>query len=336
MKKIALLLLALLLGGLVGCHKEDAYIATASTTQPVDYTAMADKIGTTGNHLNGTTSGNLIMGLGSFAYSDGYIYFSDFNMIYEYSLESGLTVEMPVEGDGWPPMHLCVVGDKLMFSGEQGIEMLTLDGKEHSVLHDDISGWNVYIDGKDCYYQEYIDENLYHKDLTTGEVTSYFTHVNTFFVTEDSIYVCADDDTRTTRRLCLYKASREDMVFELIETEKRPISVCVNGDDIFYARSGVDKWYIFHIADGVETQLPIRGFYFQSIGDQIIYIDQDSSALKSYNWKTEEEAQLAESALRFCILEDRYVCLQTGSGEDFLMIDLYTGTTTDMLPEPEE
>lgn len=337
MKKF-ILLVTLLILCLLGCHQESAYITTVPTTEVIDYSTMAEKIGTTGNHINGTTSGNISMGLGTFSYSDGYIYFSDYNAIYEYSLESGITVKLSVEGDGWPPFFLYVLGDKIMFSGEKGIETISRDGKEQSVLYEGVSGWSTYIDGNDCYYLTAQGGVLCHRDFLTGVTNEYFGFVNTFFVTEDSIYACADEkayDGSNTPETAVYVASREDMVFTKVETSENPIAVCVNGDDLFYAKWG-KTWYIYHISDGVEEKLPIQSFYFQSIGEQIIYIDKNSLALKSYNWKTEEERLLSETVLHFCILEDRYVCLRTGDVEsDFIMIDLYTDTVTDMLPEPE-
>ena len=71
MKKFTFLVTLLLLC-LSGCHQESAYITTVPTTEVIDYSTMAEKIGTTGNYINGTTSGNIAMGMGAFACSDGH------------------------------------------------------------------------------------------------------------------------------------------------------------------------------------------------------------------------------------------------------------------------
>ena len=333
MKKF-ILLVTLLLLCLSGCHQESAYITTVPTTEVIDYSTMAEKIGTTGNYINGTTSGNIAMGMGAFACSDGYIYFSGYDMIYEYSIESGLAVELPLENVGWP-WYLSVSGDEIHFAGAGGISAVTKDGKSQNVIAEMPTGTSLYFDENDIYYLTSMGGTLCHKNLRTGEMAEYFSFVNTYFVTADSVYVCAEDDALADEKLYLFKASREDMAFEKIELDKEPIAVCVNGDDIFYAKSG-NSWTVYHYAKAVETELPIKSFFFQSIGKRIIYIDQKTGELKSYNWETEEDTVLYERAMVFCILEDRYVCLQSGGMDNYILVDLYTGTTTNMLPEPEE
>lgn len=333
MKRVTLLV-ALLLLCLSGCHQENAHITTEPTTEPVDHTDIAQKIGTTGNHINGTTSGNIAMGMGAFACSDGYIYFSGYDMIYEYSIESGVVVELPLENAGWP-WCLSVSRDEIRFSGAGGINSVSKDGKAQKVTTEMPTSTSLYFDENDIYYLTSMGGTLCHKNLRTGEMTEYFSFVNTYFVTANSVYVCAKDDALADEKLYLFKASREDMAFKKIELDKEPIAVCVNGDDIFYAKSG-NSWTVYRYTDGEETKLPVKSFFFQSIGKQIIYIDQRTQELKGYNWETEEDTVLYESAMVFCILEDRYVCLQSGGADNYILIDLYTGTTTDMLPEPEE
>ena len=302
--------------------------------EEIDPANLAAKLGihkgiTTTGHTS--TNATILFGASSLAYDDGRIYYNHKDSIYEYTIGTGITAKITVGTNVWAPLYLSEDGSRIIFNGERGLESVSKDGSDHAVLHGAHARGGSYWDGNDFYYMEYMADSLFYTDLETGQTNRYFTYVNTFFVTEDSIYVCARDDALNDEELYLFKASREDMVFEKVKTEMHPIAVCAYEDDIFYAKSG-RSWYIYHMADGVETKLPIRSWCFQAIGDSVIYVDQKQNeqnqyVLKAYNWKNCEEILLYEGdSPSFCILADRY--LYAGSG---VLIDLYTGTTTRML-----
>lgn len=311
---------------------------TGETSQsPVAEETIAQKIGITGLPMvDGTTSANVSMGMGTFAFDNDCIYFPGKGGICRYDLKTGALTTYDVEGDELL-RYLSVSNGKVTFCGANSVGWIDLESGQQTKQQKVFYGEKLYIDGDDAYYLTAVADTFVHENLSTGEVREYFGCVNNYLVTQDSVYVCASEekyDKNGIVDLALFKASREDMVFERIETQKEPIAVCVNQNDIFYAKSGY-KWTLFHYADGVETELPARSVYFQSIGDSVIYEDQKEDEngnhpLKSYNWKTGEEIVLFSGCVsRFCILADRYLCLENGQG--CYLIDLYTGTTTQML-----
>ena len=304
---------------------------------PAAEDTIAQIIGITGFPMvDGTTSANVSMGMGTFAFDNDCIYFPGKGGICEYDLSTGDLTTYDVVEDA-PLRYLSVSNGKVIFCGSNSIGWIDLENGQQTDQQKVFYGEKLYMDGDDVYYLTAVADTFVHENLSTGEVKEYFSCVNNYLVTQDSVYVCASEekyDKYGRVDFALYKASRKDMVFEKIETEKEPIAVCVNQNDIFYAKSGY-KWTVYHYSDGVETELPIRSFYFQSIGDSIIYEDQKvdengNHLLKSYNWKTGEETVLFSGGVsRFCILADRYICVDSSSG--CYLIDLYTGTTTRML-----
>ena len=337
MKKF-ILLVTLLILCLLGCHQESAYITTVPTTEVIDYSTMAEKIGTTGNEIvNGTTCGNITFGSGRFAYKDGFIYFADWDTIYEYDLQSKVVISFLLDN----PVHLFCglsITDTHVSYVSNGLHSVTRDGKhEESVLWNEKMRTQCFADGNEVFYLDGIGGNLFCYNTQEAVERKLIENVNGYFVTNDKVYAIAKNEKS---QWALYVCDRAAYMFSEIQLSFQPIAVYVKGEEVYLAQRGA-PYSIVKYVDGTETILPIGSCYFQTLGENVLFLDDTEYSnstfpLKSYNVKTGEIQLLCEKVYDFCILENRYVCCMCLDGRNlFIVIDMYTDTVTDMLPEPE-
>lgn len=294
----------------------------------------------TGRNI-GTTCGNINMGQGKFAYSNGFIYFSDFGKIYEYNTQNGKTVVLPLDKVSTYPTSLFVSSNAVWFSDYKGLQYITKDGKKQDKLFErDGKCVQFYADEMDAYYLSGVEGSLYHRDMSTGTETQLISYVNGYYVDNNSIYAVAKRDGKKDNEWMLYQKRRSDAEFEEISLSFQPIAVNVLGDTIYLAQR--KTYQITKYKNGVETPLPIYGTYFQAIDDCIIYSDSTGFKnscfpIKNYNMNTGENALLCENVYDFCIFEDRYLCCECIRSSEvyYMLIDLKMNTSVQMYPIPE-
>ena len=87
------------------------------------------------------------------------------------------------------------------------------------------------------------------------------------------------------------------------------------------------------LRDGESTALPVYSWFYQILGDCILYLDDETAALKSYNINTAVETTLAENVFEFSVLQDRFVCIEPYNAEP-MIYDWQTAQTVKInIPE---
>lgn len=281
---------------------------------------------------SGTTCVNVTMGNGRFAYQDEFIYFSDMDTIYEYDIQSGKVVQLSYEGTS-NPRSLLVATDYIGYA-DSGLKAITRDGKGNKTIFD--RGGNCiqfFTDGEIAYYMDYIEENLYQRDMQTGEETVLCEGILSYHVDDNYIYAVTKKDDQ--RRLS--RSEKETIEFKEIKLSFEPIAVYSCDRGVFMAQKG--DYQIIRYENGVETKLPIYGTFYQTIDNCVIYSDSTEYMngcfpLKSYNLDTGGETLLCKNVFDFCILENRYICCEcvTDMGTVFQYYDWQTGETVQMYP----
>ena len=316
MKKVVIwVCLAVMLLGMSGCQNGPVY---------------------TGENT-GTSCGNITMGQGKFAYSNGFIYFcSESKTVYEYDMESGVTVTLDLKDIGMP--WGMFVSEDYIFLASGGIRYISKDGKKEGTPFAREDGCKQFFaDGADGFYLNYVGESLFHRNMNTGEETELLSGVNGYYVDDSFIYAAVISEESYQ----LFRGSRTDFRFEAVELNVEPIAVNAGADGIFLSSKG--SYQIVWYKDGTETQLPIYGTYYQNIGGSIIYSDSTEYKngcfpVKKYDLQTGETTLLCENVFDFCVLEERYVCCQCRTGNEtfYDLIDLQNGEPVRMYPPEEE
>lgn len=284
------------------------------------------------NGSSGTTCANVTMGNGIFACRDEFIYYTDGQTIYEYDLQSRKTILLvPKNTSGIKSM--LVIPDYIGFAID-GLKAITRDGKHSKTIFD--RGGNCiqfFTDGEVAYYMDYIEENLYQRDMQTGEETVLCEGILSYHVDDNYIYAVTKKDDQ--RRLS--RSEKETIEFKEIKLSFEPIAVYSCDRGVFMAQKG--DYQIICYENGVETKLPIYGTFYQTIDNCVIYSDSTEYMngcfpLKSYNLDTGVETLLCKNVFDFCILENRYICCEcvTDMGTVFQYYDWQTGETVQMYP----
>lgn len=281
---------------------------------------------------SGTTCANVTMGNGKFAYQDEFIYFSEMDTIYEYDIQSGKVVRLSYKGTS-NPRSLLIATDYIGYA-DGGLKAITRDGKgSKTVFERDGNCIQFFTDGEVAYYIDYIEENLYQRNMQTGNETVLCDGILSYYVDNDYIYtVTKKDDQRR-----LIRSKKETIEFKEMELSFEPITVYSCDRGVFMAQKG--DYQIIRYEDGTETKLPIYGTFYQIIDNCVIYSDSTAYMngcfpLKSYNLDTGDETLLCENVFDFCILENRYISCEciTDLGTMFQYYDWQTGETVQMYP----
>lgn len=289
----------------------------------VDPDAIADRLpGFSIGQDTGTTCANNTMGLGRFAYSDGYIYCAEVGCIYRYNVESGKTEEMILTDEHADPYQLFATDGYICYT-DTWMDLMALDkeGTTEEPVYQGIHSAKVYADGMTLYTTDGII------DLHSGQITNWPAGVHSFYVDDTYVYALQENAN------CFLRAPKGTLDFEQFPVSFRPISILADGEDIYMTRGDTDKsWNVIRYRDGVETELPIRSLEYQVFDGQIIYRceDEERWAIKRYNLETGEIMMLHEEGFNFSILEERYVCIYcAGSdGQGYCtIIDWQTGET---------
>lgn len=272
----------------------------------------------------GTTCANNAMGLGRFAYSDGYIYCGGDGSIYRYEVQTGKVVEMVLSDKYASPYQMFATDGYICYT-DSWMDLMALgkDGTTEEPVYQGIHSAAVYADGMTLYTTDGII------DMESGEMTNWPAGVHSFYVDEGYIYALREDSN------CYLRAPKGTMNFEEIPVSFYPISILADGEDIYLTRGGAKMtWTVIRCRDGVEEELPIRALEFQVFDGNIIYRDEDENeggqTVKAYDLETGEIKVLHEEGFNFSILEERYVCILCADSEGQCyasILDWQTGET---------
>lgn len=270
----------------------------------------------------GTTCANNTMGLGRFAYSDGYIYCAGAeNHIYCYDLQSGQVKDIILSDRFAGPGEMFVTDNYICYVDSwSDLMVVSKDGVTEEAVYQGIHSARLYAEGSTLYTASGII------DLTTGRITNWPEGVYNYYVDANYIYALKEGEN------CFLRAPKGTMDFVSIPVSFCPISIFADGEDIYMTQGGTTNWTVIRYHNGQETKLPIRALEFQVFDGTIIYRCEQSQgqAIKSYDLQTGEIRVLHEDGFNFSILNNRYVCIccADDEGQSYsVILDWQTGET---------
>ena len=260
---------------------------------------------------NGTSCANVVMSMGRFAYSNGLLYFADPSTIYEYDMETGKTVFLPVNMPG-DPMDLMVSENHIIYCGfsenyERGAVAVTKDGKKNTALFAGKEGcYQLYIDENDAYYLSARGGNLYYRNMADGKEELILKDALTYFATAEKIYAIQLVDDKYILKSC----ARNDFTFETIPLSFEPIEILVDDEDIYLSQKG--DYQVIRYCNGNETILPIRSVKFQVDDGCLLYSDHTTFknstwTIKRFDLETQEKTVICEDVMEFGVFDEGYI-----------------------------
>lgn len=280
--------------------------------------------------ITGTTAANSVMGLGSFAYGDGSIYYGGDGCIYRYDCDAGKTEEFLLPRGLECAYNLFATEYYICYADmRDSLLALPKDGGEPEIIYQGLGTTNLYADGS-MLYTTNAHTYLSRIDLLSGKEEILLEDVNSYYVDESYIYA-----VQTTSNGAYFLRSRKDSInFEKTELSFCPIKVYADGGDMYFCESR--SYQVIRCRDGEQTRLPIYAYDYQILGDKLIYVDEKEEwVVKSYDLQTGETAVLQERASGFSILEERYICFNCVDEEShpcWRILDLQTGKYSEYMP----
>lgn len=278
------------------------------------------------NGDNGTTNQNLSTGMGKFVYSDDSVYYGTAGRIYQYDTQGNLLKEYLLDSENATPHYMFATEDSLVYSdGFVGLTILPKDGSEPKTALEDVAMTYVHIDGMQLYTTNGA-EMLTRIDLVTMEKTDLLENVYAYYVDDSYIYA-----VRSSAGNCYYRSPKDVVDFEKIMLDFIPNKVIADGESLYFSEwidedrreEGRSRYQLNCVKDGITTKLPVYSWFYQIVDDCVLYREEGTDALKSYDMKTGEKQTLAEDVFEFAVLKDRYVCIDPYNG-DVVILDWET------------
>ena len=272
---------------------------------------------------NDTTVENLATGMGTFIYSDGNIYYGTFGKIVKYDTAGNVLQEYPMESEYVTPHYLFAMEEAIVYTdGYMGLNILPLDGGEPQTAFDDVGMTYVYVDGNQLYTTNRSDM-LTRIDLLTGEKTELLENVSTYYVDDAYIYAVQEG-----REQCYFRSEKGTDTFEKIALPFVPNKVIADGENLYFCQwieeelreEGDPRYQVIQVCGDTVTPLPVYSWFYQVLDDCILYREEYTNALKSYNMNTGDTETLATNVFDFAVLEGRYICVERFN-EDVLILD---------------
>ncbi len=277
-----------------------------------------------------TTFSNILMGNGTFAYHNNFIYIATNSGAIEYDLLSKESVFIPSKHEMDAISY--VDNHYIYFSQREknGLMCMSKDGKISKTIYDDASGYYyLYLTETHAYYANSMNGSLFRYTFETDTEDKLCSILNGYFIDDSTLYVLQEKNDATY----LYKSNLNEIDFQPVSLSFSPIRVIAIDDTLYLSKKGI--WDIIMYKDGIETTLPIYSFDYQVLGNQIIYIDRSTNILNLYNLETGEIRTLFENAVyTFCILAERYIGIQ--SSNTYYLYDLESETLELMYPQEGE
>lgn len=277
-----------------------------------------------------TTCSNIVMGNGTFAYHNNFIYVATYSGVIEYDLLSKDSVFIPSKNE---MNGVSYVDDTYIYFSQRekiGLMRMTKDGKKSETIYDDASGYRyLYLTETHAYYTDSFVGSLFRYNFETDTENELCSILNGYFIDDNTLYVMQEQKDN----IYLYKSNLNEMDFQPVPLSFSPIRVIAIDDTLYLSKKGI--WDIIMYKDGTETTLPIYSFYYQVLGNQIFYIDRSTNMLNSYSLDTGEIRTLFENNVyTFCILAEQYIAIQ--SSNTYYLYDLETETLELMYPQEGE
>lgn len=291
-----------------------------------------------------TSLENILMGVGEFAYYDGFIYFAPpGDIIAEVDLSTMTVAVLDIPCGTWLP-NLTTDGEYVYFDAEGGgggRYRISTDGKtlERVKGYLDQAGTYRYTVGNDSYYiKEGKGGSLCHENMETHEVTQLFDRVSAYYIDETYIYAVAfkEEPSGSAGGSYLFRSNLENIEFEEIKmvtsdtgVEFCPVMVVISDGIMYMDQQGGFSIYTLDLSqvDSLDKTytvepLPMASLTYQVIGDKLIYTDDrcvfdengqlleklGDDGLYIYDLKTGETSEMIfPEVYAFCVLADRYI-----------------------------
>ena len=273
----------------------------------------AAAVGITAFKQGSNTVSNMISGSGRFAYDGGCIYYGAPGAIYKLELESGKAERIPLSDSNEDVRYLVAAETGLGYvSGFDTFSILSLEGTVQQIPVGNGTFSRLFVDGNLLYTENGLCLQRIHMDTGKTELLAEDTHG--YYVDETYIYALVKGN-------CFLQSNKETVDFRQIPLSFHPAGMIADGEDLYFSEYRTNGTFrVVHYRDGVETQLPVYGFFMQILGDKLFYLDTvEKHTLKSYDLSTGEIAVVAKNVFEFSVLADRYLC-----------IDLYADGLTDL------
>ena len=274
----------------------------------------------------GTTCGNITMGRGGSAYSNGFIYtFSLSGGIYEYDLESNKTILLAPSDNTFRCQSLYAT-DQYLYYWQRGLQCMTKDGQKSTTVFERPDGCcQLFIQGEDSYFLNGVGGQLFYRNLTTGAEKVLAEHVNSYHTDAGYLYAISIPDAADRSTFRLLRFPLDTLEPEVMPLQMAPIAVYASGSTLILSSMGT--YQLVRYADGTETQLPVYSLFYQVLDHSLIYMDEadfnsaDFYTVRSYDLETGEIQTLMDHVISFTILENRYVVARrNGSHSDFYSV----------------
>jgi hypothetical protein len=298
---------------------------------------------------NGSSVSNLSTGMGSFVYSDGYIYYGVPGCIYKSDLNGTVLDTYELSDKYESPNYMFATEDAIIYvntlglpvepedatapnrDGHWGLRMQPKDGSSPVSICPGVEATAAYADGDQLYVSNG-GEMLSRINLVTLEETELLENVHEYFV--DDTYIYAVQGGSET---CYFRSRKDVIDFEKIELSFDPNKIIADGEDIYLCQwldeeeqEKLDARYRVNLVrDGVTTNLPVYSWIYQILDGCVLYLEEETYLLKSYDVSSGETKSLAENVYEFAVLEDRYICIDRFN-TDPLILDWETGEYTQL------
>jgi len=272
---------------------------------------------------NGATVENLATGMGTFIYSNDSIFYGTAGKIIQYDTAGNVLREYPLESEDVVPHYMFAMEGAIVYTdGYLGLNIMPLDGSAPQTVFADMDMTYVYVDGNQLYTTNGT-EMLTRVDLLTGETTDLLENVSTYYVDDNYIYA-----VQASREYCYFRSQKGSDTFEKIPLTFDPNKVVANGEDLYFCQwieedqreEGDPRYQVNRVSGDRVTPLPVYSWFYQILDGCVLYREEYTYKLKSYNTLTGETKTLAENVFDFAVLEDRYVCVDRYN-EDILILD---------------
>ena len=324
----------------------------AATVAVVAVTAMASTGMLTGilkPEENGSSASNLATGMSGFVYSDGYIYQGVPGYIYQCDLDGNIVKTYPLSDKFETPHHMFATQDAIVYVNDMGLavepedetalnreefwglRVQPKDGSEPYSICPGVEATHAYADGN----QLYINNGgtmLSRVDLVTFEQTDLMENVYSYFVDENYIYAIGN-----TEEHCYFRSAKDVIAFERFELPFDPNNIVAGGEDLYICewmnaddqKATGQRYRVNLVRNGEVTPLPVYSWFYQILDGCVIYREDDTYSLKSYDLNTGETKILEENVFAFSVLERRYICIEQFN-TDPIIFDWETGEYTQL------
>lgn len=281
----------------------------------------AAAVGSTVFKSGSNTVDNIITGSGRFAYDNGHIYYGSVGTVYKLDLRTGQTEALPLSDSQADPKYLMATEEGLSYvTGYDTLAIYSLDGATRKTLIEGDCA-RLFVDGNMLYTENGL--RLQRVNMDTGEAELLVSDTHGYYVDETYIYAL-------TKGNVFLRSPKDAIGFEEIPLSFHPAGVIAHGEDLYFSEYQKDGFYrVIHYRDGVETKLPVCGYFMQVLDGQLIYLDTvEKDTLKSYDLTTGETAVLEKNVFEFSVLGNRYLCIDRFN-DTCLVLDWQTGQRTE-------